>query len=304
MTRETVRQWQMSRTQSVAHTLALMDRDGLFNVPSERGRSVTVTDNGGKSGTSKSKRDGLKITRSKSMSHHGSGRLDTIGDGDAAKGHKASVGSTGAKDSTHTAARPFQQSPAHGSSVQPKAGKPQTADHANDAQGRSDLASAKVVDKLAVGSQGIVTMQKPSNSAESAVSNEDESVIASVPPKLDKSMNTLGRQVSEAASMSGRAYARAPSSDAPRHSQAGPASGNGSVIIHTGPAVCDSDATERPLDIRQLLQPAQAHAAEHGQSSISGQDAPGLTWEHPVDDEAVAPQFSKSLTCRSEAFNG
>lgn len=271
MTREAVRQWHVSRTQSVAHTLALMDRDGLFNKPQDRSRSSTL---GGNAATAVSlQRDRLKLTRSQSMPQQGSGRHETAPDMDVRDSEKR-LGCHGAdKPSPRTG---HQHRPKSGATddkssqldtqavQQPTVAAPHTDAHRSVQTGH-EVCRKTVEDRpqLNLSSLGAATQE----------------VGTAAMASRGRQAGSLNRQVSDAASMSGRAYARAPSSDMHQHSDSGAVSGNGSVIIHNVPASVGGNAlTEAVVSSEHLPQElhlprqAESSAREDPQSSVSRQD--------------------------------
>lgn len=276
MTREAVRQWHVSRTQSVAHTLALMDRDGLFNTPQDRGRSSTL---GGNAATAVSpKRSELKLTRSRSMPQQGSGRHEIIQDMDTrdSENRRGCLGEDRPSSGVGDERRPKSEAPDEKSA---KLHTPAVQQPIREAP-RTDADRLMQTGHKA---QGMASQESPQlNPSSPRVATEQARAEAMASQgNVGRQGGSSNRQVSDAASMSGRAYARAPSLDMQRHSDSGAVSGNGSVIIHNVPASVGGNgihgsmvATEQLPQVQQLMRQPESSAREEPPISVSRQDVP------------------------------
>lgn len=272
MTKESVRQWQMSRTQSVAHTLALMDRDGLFKVLNERGRSTTVGGNVEPAVTTI-----RSVTRSRSMPQHGSGRYTA--------GQDAGIPSTqGSPESCKVGVHAEAPGSASTPSKDQPARQPQRLLHGSVARAAATPSAKQQVDNTK--GQDAAAYERTTRSANGKAAVDGGQLCERAPVKVkDDAGSTFvevprkssGRQISETASISGRAYARAPSCDAPVLSEVGAVSGNGSVIIHNvGVALGGNPTNNQLLEIQHDVHSATPAAPAHnGKSTELVQHEPG-----------------------------
>lgn len=272
MTREAVRQWHMSRTQSVAQTLALMDRDGLFNTPQERSRSSTLGGNAAAPMSIRRNQDMLKLTRSRSMPQQGSGRHGTTQDMDRLDhDNDCTVDAPGVQPDPKTSQT---------TSIDVKPGGAAS----REVQQQNFNAHGKAADNLMENIQEVGRQPKTNGQLQTIADvTNGESMAENIEntAMVARRQGSLSRQVSDAASISGRAYARAPSSDIQRRSESGAVSGNGSVIINHFAAsmgcsaLSDSlMASDQPPKVMAALRDVPSRNVQNGTPCISQEHFP------------------------------